>query len=247
MEKKIMFWMDTKLEEVIDYINIWNVSIDLLTGEDIFENFFSSTLSKRFKSSKDSILLNYKLFFKTIGLINKNLNPTHILRIILKIKGKQSVKLSEIVLYLILIKGNYIQLLKDIDEVQNTQKFFIKGNKTEILNEIKELRKSFDLEVKDYRLDKTKILPLLETGGDEWFRILICELFKKGYYRSLSSLLEAISRRFANSYFHNSLKTNFLLKPDFFPPYGYKINWKFITNIINKYDKFFSKKPSILD
>ena len=239
--------MDSKLEEVIDYINTWNISIDLLTGKEVLENYYSGTLSKRFKRSKDSILLNYKLFFRTIGLIDKNLNPTNNLRIILELKGKKSINLSEIILYLILIKGNYIQLLKDIEEIQRTRKFFIKGNKKEFLNEIKDLRKSFDLKAKDYRLDKARVLPLIETNGDEWFRVIVCELFKKSYYKSLSSLLEAISRRFANNYFHSSLNTNFLIKTAFFPPYGYKINWKYITNIINKYDGFFTKSNSISD
>ena len=81
---------------------------------------------------------------------------------------------------------------------------------------------------------KLKLPCLIESEYNDWLRIVVCELFRRGYYNSLSSLLEAISLRFANNYFHKNLKTNFLLEKDFIPPKGYKINWKFIKNVICK-------------
>lgn len=239
--------MDTKIEEVKDFIINWSIAINHIDGKEVFKNYYEEILFKRFKRSKDSIILNYKLFFKKIGLIDKNLNPTDILKWIITLMEKNEVKLSEIIHYLILIKGEYLQLLKDIDEIQQKQRFFEKGNKSELLKEIKQIRSSLGLKVKDWRLDKEKVLSEFERSGEEWFRFVICELFKKGYYKSLSSLLEAISRRFANSYFHKNLQTNFLLKKDFQIPIGYIINWDYINKLVKKYDKFISAKKQLSD
>jgi len=239
--------MDTKIEEVTDFIINWSISINHLDGKEVFKNYYEEILLKRFKRSKDSILLNYKLFFKKIGLIDKNLNPTDILKWIINLMEKNEVKLSEIIHYLILIKGEYLQLLKDIDEIQQKQRFFEKGNKSELLKEIRQIRNSLGLKDKGWRLDKEKVLSEFERSGEEWFRVVICELFKKGYYKSLSSLLEAISRRFANYYFHKNLGTNFLLKKDFQIPIGYKINWDYINKLVKKYDKFISTEKQLTD
>ena len=231
-----MFWMDTTIEEVQEFIKLWKFLFNKLTGSKIFEKYYQEILKQRFKKSKDSVILNYKLFFKNIGLIDKNFNPTYLLEDIIR---RDNIKLNEVIHYLILIEGKYIQLLNDIEDIQKDKSFIEKGNKSKILKEIKELRRSLNLKEKDYSLDKKKILLILKENGDEWFRVVICELFKRGYYNSLSSLLEALSRRFANNYFHNQLKTNFLLE-NFKPPVGYRINWKVINEILNKYKKVFS-------
>jgi len=239
--------MDTKIEEVKDFIINWSISLNHIDGKEVFKNYYEEILFIRFKKSKDSILLNYKLFFKKIGLIDKNLNPTDILKWIIKLMEKDEVRLSEIIHYLILIKGEYLQLLNDIDEIQQKQRFFEKGNKAELLKEIKQIRSILGLKAKDWRLDKEKVLAEFERSGEEWFRFVVCELFKKGYYKSLSSLLEAISRRFANYYFHKNLQTNFLLKKDFQIPIGYIINWDYINKLVKKYDKFISTEKQIAD
>lgn len=246
MVKKIMFWMDTKIEEVIEFIMNWRYSIKFFNGMDIFESFYIETLQKRFPKSKNAILLNYRLFFRNIDLIDKKLNPTETLKKIIQLIIKdENLNISFSILYLILTKGNYLQLLKDIDKIQKISNFYIKGNKNEILQEIRAIRISLNLKKKDWRLDREKILPILEQGGDEWLRFITCELFKLNYYDSLSSLLEAISRRFANQYFHRNLKTNFLLDTRFSPPVGYTINWKHINNIVNKYKKILPSDISI--
>lgn len=235
------FWMDTSIKEVSEILKLINELKDkgvvpTFDRERVMNEIWSNVLCERYEQSETSFKLNYQLFFDHLELWTRDYSLTGVgnrLREISVAYGYNSDEFRDALCYLLLTKGGNLTLLKNVYEIQSHKKFDRKGNEQDLVKEIRGLREDKRVDKRSAEIDD-KILPKFRKKGDEWLRVMICNMFERGFGKSLTQLAPEIDNRFP--YMQNMLDTRFLLTNRYIRSKGYPINWMRIISLMQKGD-----------
>ncbi|NJE11822.1 hypothetical protein [Thermococcus sp. LS2] len=131
IKRSYSYWRDTRPEEVYDVLKIVErVMLEKRESssimDDVFNRVWEEILSSRFsEASKNSYILNYKLFFVQNGLIDKNGKITALglnLLLLGERLGSDSNEFRDLVTYVLLIYGGHYQVLSKIYKIQEAMK-----------------------------------------------------------------------------------------------------------------------------
>ena len=241
-----VFWMDTSLEEVGLMLALTNkYETKNLEGDfrsEILDELWDENLSKRNPNAKkpSSFKLNYQLLFDTLNIWTGNGKLTVLgnrLYEICKKYGFETSEFKDAFHYVILTEGGYLNILTLINKFQIQEDFHNKGTVQDLNKTIRKIRNELKIKAIDYEQEKEKVLPLYEKRADNcWIKVMVVNIFKLGYGRSLTQLNEEMNRRFS-PYFQKQLKTNFFLNDVYIKKKGYIINWERILDLVDKGDK----------
>jgi hypothetical protein len=233
------FWMDTSIQEVSEILRLINELKDkgvvpTFDREKVMSEIWSKVLSERYGGKKKPFKLNYQLFFDHLELWTADYVLTGVgnrLREISVAYGYNSDEFRDALCYLLLTKGGNLTLLKNVYEIQSHEKFAHKGNEQNLVKEIRKLREDTGVGERSAEIDD-KIIPKFRKGGDEWLRVMICNMFERGFGKSLTQLAPEIDNRFP--YMQNMLDTQFLLNNRYIRGKGYPINWMRIISLMQR-------------
>jgi len=241
-----LFWMDTSLEEIELMLMITNeYETKKIKGDfrsKILDKLWDEHLSKRNPNAKkpSSFKLNYQLFFDTLNIWTGNGKLTVLgnrLYEICKKYGGDSTEFKDALHYVILTEGGYLNILTLIDQFQGLETYKLKGTVKDLNKIIRNIRNQLEIKAIDYEDEKEKVLALYEKKTENcWMKVMVVNLFKMGYGRSLTQLNEELSRRFG-PYFQKQLKTEFYLNEVYIKGKGYIINWERILDLVDKGEK----------